>query len=116
MTTQEITKKIADLLYDEQYCNYNGNVYFDFSSYDDDSLIPYTYIDGEKELINHFWTNNDGTTISISLANGEHYDANLNELDEQTMEDMRLLDILRDVYYQTEQSWEIGDFELDFLL
>ena len=115
MNTQEIVKKLAQLLYNEEE-GYNGIVYFDWKTYDDENDIPHIIINGERVNIDEFRVNKDGTQISV-ISGDDIYTLNLttSPFTEQEYEDMGMYTLLNDVYYETDYSWEIGDFEIDFL-
>jgi len=115
MNTQEIVKKLAELLYKDDGV-YEGVVCFDWSSYDDENDIPCLIIDGKAVKIDEFQVNKDGTQISvISGCNNYILDLTVSPFTEQEYEDMGMYTLLSNVYYETDYSWEIGDFEIDFL-
>lgn len=115
MNTQEIVKKLAELLYKDEGA-YDGAVCFDWNTYDDENDIPHIIINGERVNIDEFRVNKEGTQISV-ISGDDSYTLDLvtNPFTEQEYEDMGIYTLLNDVYYETGYSWEIGDFEIDFL-
>lgn len=118
METKEIVKKIAELLYKDEGV-YNGVVCFDHSSYDNALDIPSINIDGELVLIEEFRVSKDGNIVTVIDDDGNAYTVNLDnipeEWDDEYFERIGFDTLLRDVFYETDYSWEIGDFEIDFL-
>ena len=115
MGTKEIIAKLAELLYKDEGV-YEGVVCFDHSSYDCDDDIPRLIIDGNEVLIDEFRVNTDGTEIVVISGNDMYtLDLTTSPYSEEEYEDMGMYAFLTDVYYETDYSWEIGDFELDFL-
>ena len=115
MNTQEIVKKLAELLYKDKGV-YEGVVYFDWSSYDFDEDIPNLIINNKIVKIEEFRVNKEGTEI-IVISGDDKYtlDLTTSPFTEQEYEDMGMYALLNSVYYETDYSWEIGDFEMDFL-
>lgn len=115
MKTKEIVKKLAELLHKDEGV-YEGVVYFDWSSYDLDDDIPYLIINGERIQIEEFKVNKEGNEIVV-INGDDSYTLNLDKctFTEQDFEDMGMYALLNSVYYETDYSWEIGDFEIDFL-
>ena len=120
MNTQEIVKKLAELLYKDEGV-YDGAVCFDWASYDLDEDIPYLIIKGERIKIEEFNVNKEGNIIKVLRHNDlfliDEWTLNLDEctFTEQDFEDMGMYALLNSVYYETDYSWELGDFEIDFL-
>ena len=115
METREIVKKLAELLYKDEGV-YEGVVCFDHSSYDNDDDIPRLLIDGNEVLIDEFRVNTDGTEIVVISGNDIYtLDLATSPYSEEEYEDMGMYTLLNSVYYETDYSWEIGDFEMDFL-
>lgn len=120
MNTKKIIKKLAELLYKDEGV-YDGVVCFDWASYDDENDIPYLIIKGERIKIEEFKVNKEGNIIKVLRHNDifliDEWTLNLDEctFTEQDFEDMGMYTFLNDVYYETDYSWEIGDFEMDFL-
>ena len=115
MNTQEIVKKLAELLYMENSL-YNGVIHFDWSSYEFDGDIPTLKIDNKFVKIEEFRVNKEGTEIVV-ISGNDSYTLNLttSPYTVQDYEDMGMYEFLSSVYYETDNSWEIGDFEIDFL-
>lgn len=115
METREIVKKLAELLYKDEGV-YDGAVCFDWSSYDDDEYIPHLIIGRNRVNIEEFRVNKEGTEI-IVISGDDKYtlDLTTSPFTEQEYEDMGMYSLLIDVYCETDYSWEIGDFEMDFL-
>ena len=114
MNIFDIATKLADLLNERV-------VYFDHKSYDFAEDIPHIF-DGEQRInVNGVVFNHNGTLVEIGTDNGsiyvtldrEQYEGNEDFIN--TCNEMKLIDLFRDVYYETNESWEIGDFEGDFL-
>lgn len=115
METREIVKKLAELLYKDEGV-YDGAVCFDWSSYDFDEDIPNLIINNKNVKIDEFKVNKDGTEI-IVISGDDKYtlDLTMSPFTEQDYEDMGMYTLLNSVYYETDYSWEIGDFEINFL-
>ena len=108
-------EKIAKLLNDE----YEGTICFDHSSYDDELDIPSIDVDGERVLVEQVFVNEDASVLTIVDSEGNTYTCNFNDIPEEWDDDyfceIGLDVLLRDIYYETNASYEIGDYELDFL-
>lgn len=116
MNTREQIKKLASLL--------DGKVmYFDHKSYDFAEDIPHLILDGERKNINSVSIGKDGLTMKVmttdceyslgfneDIENGDTFETIDKELKECGMDEF-----LRDIYYEHPRSWEIGDYEDDFL-
>ena len=108
MNTQEIVKKLAELLYKDEGV-YNGVVCFEED-------IPNLTIDNKIVQIEEFRVNKEGTQIAVISGNDNYIlDLTTNPFTEQEYEDMGMYTLLNSVYYETDYSWDIGDFENDFL-
>jgi hypothetical protein len=109
-------KSIADYLWANEY---DGMVYFDHSSYDLETDIPHLLIDGELVYVTKFYINRDATFLEIVDDNNNQYTTKLTDIpeewDDEYFDSMGMFELLRDVFYETEKSWEIGDYEMDFL-
>lgn len=106
---------IAELLWSNDY---NGVIYFNHKSYDDETLIPHLDIDGKRVLVDTFSINRDGSQFTIISGRDSYIldmDAIPSEWDDDYFIEIGLDTLLRDVYYETSESCEIGDYELDFL-
>lgn len=117
MKIHDYLKKIGELLYSNE--EYNGRVYFDNKSYDDENDIPCIIIDDKKVLVEEFHINEDCDFISIYDDNNNLYMLDMNaipsEWNDDYFEEIGLFNLLQDVYYETSMSYEIGDYELDFI-
>lgn len=106
---------IAELLWSN---GSSGVECFDHKSYDDETLIPHIDIDGERVLVETFLINRDGSQFTI-ISGMDSYtldmDAISSEWDDDYFIEIGLDRLLRDVYYETAESCEIGDYELDFI-
>lgn len=110
-------KLIAELLYSN---GCNGTVYFDPASYDNELDIPSLLIDSDFVWISEFHINEEGDVICIVDNYNNSYSLDFSNLS-QGMDDEYFIKIgfdslLRDVYYETKESSEIGDYELNFIL
>lgn len=115
MNTQEIVKKLAELLYKDEGV-YEGVVYFDWSAYDFDEDIPNLTIDNKIVKIEEFMVNKEGTQIVVISGNDSYIlDLTTSPFTEQEYMDMGMYTLLNSVYNETDYSNEIGDFEIDFL-
>ena len=114
MNIREQIKKVAKLL--------DGKVmYFDWKSYDFEEDIPHLIIDEVRENIEAVAINKDGTSMEI-LTKDEEIGLSFTEDEENTfesidkeLEECGMDEFLRDIYYNHPLSWEIGDYDLDFL-
>ena len=108
-------EKFAELLWNN---GCNGVECFDHKSYDDETLIPHLDIDSERVLVDTFIINRDGSQFTI-ISGDDSYtidmDAIPSEWDDDYFIEIGLDTLLRDVYYETSESCEIGDYELDFM-
>ena len=111
MSIFEITKKLANLLK-------GRTIYFDFKSYDNEECIPHIFDGGTRCNVEIVRFNENGDFIEIitkSVSMGiALYDITEEEFEEDA-NDIGLYELLTDIYYETEESLEIGDFEMDFL-
>lgn len=95
-----------------EYLNTYGydNISFDFSSYADEKDIPAITYKGERRKVCEFIPISEGT-IGLVLSPYWHIVViNINDID-----DDELLALLQDVYYETNESADVGDFEMDLL-
>ena len=114
MNIREQIKKVAELL--------EGKVmYFDWNSYDLEEDIPHLIIDGVRENIEAVAINKDGTFMEV-LTKDEEIGLDFTEDEENTfesidkeLEESGMEEFLRDIYYNHPRSWEIGDYDMDFL-
>ena len=111
MSIFEIAQKVSEL--------FKGRtIYFDFKSYDYEDDIPHIY-DGSKRCnVNCVRFNDKGDffeVITDTFACGISFnDTTEDEFDDEASE-MGLYQLLKDVYYETDDSVDLGDFESDFL-
>ena len=117
MNTREQIKKLASLLGEKV-------MYFDHKSYDFAEDIPHLIIYNKRVNIESVWidkkglkmtvTTDDNTEINFGfyedIENGDTFETIDKELEECGMDEF-----LRDIYYEHPRSWEIGDYEDDFL-
>lgn len=116
MNTREQIKKLASLLEEKV-------LYFDHKSYDFAEDIPHLIIEGERVNVESVWIDKKGLTMTITtndtefglgfyedIENGDTFETIDKELEECGMDEF-----LRDIYYEHPRSWEIGDYEDDFL-
>ena len=112
MNIREQIKKVAKLL--------DGKVmYFDWKSYDFEEDIPHLIIDGVRENIYSVVINKDGTSMEVMTNDGKFsrgfYEDEENKSIDKELEECGMDEFLRDIYYNHPLSWEIGDYDLDFL-
>ena len=116
MNTREQIKKLASLLEEKV-------MYFDHKSYDFEEDIPHLTLDGERKNISSVFISKDGLMMNVvtddceyglgfyeDIENGDTFETIDKELEECGMDEF-----LRDIYYEHPRSWEIGDYEDDFL-
>lgn len=116
MNTREQIKKLASLLEEKV-------MYFDHKSYDFEEDIPHLFLDGERVNIDSVWIDKKGLSMTIrtkdteiglgfneDIENGDTFETIDKELEECGMDEF-----LRDIYYEHPRSWDIGDYEDDFL-
>ena len=117
MKVKEIAKKIADLLYSMEHNK--GVIYFDFKSYDNPLDIPSLIIDGELIPIEEFRISENGNKIVVLDDDCNVYTLEFDKIPDEWNDDyfdeIGMFELFRDVYYETENSSEIGDYEMDFL-
>lgn len=100
----------------------NRQVWFDHKSYDFQNDIPFIIIGNKRYRVNGIQFVEEGileihlsdtilTNITINFRNflleDEEFDIELQRYE--------LGGLFRDIYYETNDSYEIGDYELDFL-
>ena len=112
MSIREQIKKVAKLL--------DGKVmYFDWKSYDFEEDIPHLIIDGVRENIYSVAINKDGTSMEVMTNDGklsrDFYEDEENKSIDKELEESGMEEFLRDIYYNHPRSWEIGDYDFDFL-
>ena len=117
MKVKEIAKKIADLLY--LWEHNKGVIYFGFKTYEDINDIPTLLIDGELIYVDEFRISKNGKKIIIIDDECNEYTLDFDnipdEWNDEYFDEIGMFELFRDVYYETENSWGIGDYEKDFL-
>lgn len=111
----EAARKLAVLLK-------GRTVFFDLKTYDDESLIPSLEENGIRNHVVSATLNSEGDFIEVQFVNGMSAGYGFYEEDGITMdmieeecEKIGMYGLLSDIYYETPESHEIGDFETDFL-
>lgn len=114
MNTREQIKKLASLLEEKV-------MYFDHKSYDFAEDIPHLILDGKRENIETVWIDKEGLTMTITTNDTEiglgftEDEENTFETIDKELEECGMEGFLRDIYYNHPRSWDIGDYEDDFL-
>ena len=114
MNTREQIKKLASLLEEKV-------LYFDHKSYDFAEDIPHLIIEGERVNVESVWIDKKGLTMTITTNDTEfglgfyEDEENTFETIDKELEECGMDEFLRDIYYEHPRSWEIGDYEDDFL-
>ena len=114
MNTREQIKKLASLLEEKV-------MYFDHKSYDFAEDIPHLTLDGERKNISSVSIGKDGLTMKVMTTDCEYTlgfyedEENTFETIDKELEECGMDEFLRDIYYEHPRSWEIGDYEDDFL-
>lgn len=115
MRITEVVKKLAELL--------NGRtIYFDLKSYSEDAEPPYLIVYGDRKIVEEVTLNKEGTYLEVSFADGSggsfdfyaENDLDIDEIEEECGE-MGIYNLLKDMYMETDESFDLGDFEQDFL-
>jgi hypothetical protein len=111
MTLFKITKKLADFLK-------GRTIYFDHKSYDFAEDIPHIFDGDKRHNVHRVRFNENGEFFEI-ITDSYACRVDLCDVSEDDFNEevnaMGLDELLHDIYYETEESWEIGDFEDDFL-
>lgn len=116
MNTREQIKKLANLL--------NGKtIHFDWKSYDFEEDIPHLILNGERVNIVSVWIDKKGQKMTITTKDteiGRGFNEDIEngvtfETIDKELEEIGMDELLRDIYYEHPRSWEIGDYENDFL-
>ena len=98
---------------------YNGMIYFDHKSYDNNRDIPHLLIDGELVYVVKFYVNRKETLMQITDDENNLYTLDLTTLpeewDDEYFDQIGMFELLQDAYYETTKSGDIGDYELNFL-
>jgi hypothetical protein len=117
MNIVEVAKKMEKLL-----CN--ETIYFDYSSYEHMDDIPCVFIHGKRWNVYSIKLEND--SIELMIDNGDdgrivtkyYYKPDkirTREVINDECKDLGMYNLLMDTYYETPYSYDIGDFETDFL-
>lgn len=120
MTNEEFrnsVRKLGKLLTAK---NGRGYVTFDPSSYDDINDIPVLLYQGVPYMVDSVQIDPKRDEMTVNLAEGPYSSImfNIEETDNENDPDFdqeNLAEIIRETYFGTEESWEIGDFE-DFIM
>ena len=116
MSIFEVAKKVGNL--------FKGRtIYFDFKSYDNKEDIPHIFDGWTRCDVECVRFNDNGDffeiltkSVSMGIALYDIEKGNLTKKEfEKGAKDIGLYDLLRDIYYETDESAELGDFEDDFL-
>ena len=114
MTTKQIAIKLAKEVIK------GGTIYFDFKSYDNQDDVPHIFINGERFDVEYVKLSKYGDYMECSgdyKGTGVDYTFGISfiETTEEKLEKMNVPALLHDMYYETDESFELGDFECDFL-
>ena len=121
MTHKEIAIKLALLT----NCK---TITFDHKSYDDANDIPHLMIGGVRFNVETATFHKDGSFLDVSgsteinpcshagmgITFVEDEDLTAEMIEEECKE-MGMYELFSDIYYETNESGDIGDFEIDFL-
>ena len=95
---------------------------FDFKSYDDDNDIPHIYINGSRFNVDTAYFDDDKLIIITTDLYFRSFSINYKYCGEKSLKDFNddlscigVDRLIRDMYYETEESYVIGDFETEFL-
>jgi hypothetical protein len=115
MNIIEVAKMLGEFLKGE-------TIYFDLASYSADAEPPFLIVDNKREIVESATLNKEGTFLVVEFANGGGAGFGFYEEDGLTIDDiekecgeMGIYQLLKDMYYETDESFDIGDFEQDFL-
>lgn len=103
---------LADLLYNN---GYNGIICFDDINYDNEEDIPHLWVNGNLFIVASFKIDKKGVIVEVWNEENESISIDLNKHDYEYYDNIGLFTLFQDVYYETKESWEIGDYEMDFL-
>ena len=107
----------------------NGKtITFDHKSYDDTNDIPHLMVDGIRFNVETAKFNEYGKFLEVTGSTNMNpcslagmgitfvEDENLTaEMIEEECKEMGMYELFSDIYYETNESNDIGDFEIDFL-
>lgn len=114
MNIREQIKKLASLLEEKV-------MYFDWKSYDKVDYIPHLTLNGTRENIKFVTIAKDGTFMEVITEDAKiafdftENEENTFETIDKELEECGMEGFLMDIYYNHPRSWEIGDYEDDFL-
>ena len=125
MHTVELIKKVSDYVQENEKTD---TVIFDFDTYENKEDIPHVVYDGEIRYVQKVRFGKSGKSVRLYYASdtsrspashglmffrADRVKVSQDELDKK-MAELRMPDILRDVYYSTRASWLTGEFEACF--
>jgi hypothetical protein len=120
MSIIDEAKKLGTLLNER-------TIFFDHKSYDDLNDIPHIFMDGKRYDVDSATFHADGTALELDLIDKSNWsvsgigigfyedDGVTTEMIEKECMEMGLDTLFRDIYYETPESYTIGDYETDFL-
>ena len=109
MNIIEVAKMLGEFLKGE-------TIYFDLASYSADAEPPFLVVDNKREIVESATLNKEGTFLVVEFANGGSAKFGFYEGERLPIDDiMGIYRLLKDMYYETDESFDIGDFEQDFL-
>lgn len=115
MNIIDIAKKLGEFLKGE-------TIIFDLMSYSEDAERPYLIVDGERQNVVETTLNVQGTLLEVEFSDGSCGSFSFYEEEGDTIDDiekecreMGIYQLLKDMYYETDGSFDIGDFEQYFL-
>jgi hypothetical protein len=114
MTTKQIAIKLAKEILKGRI------IYFDYKSYDNQEDYPHIIVNGERYDIDSVKLSKHGEYMECNgdyKGTGVDYTFGISfiELTEDELEEIGIPALLHDIYYETDESVELGDFEDDFL-
>lgn len=120
MSIIDEAKKLGTLLNER-------TIFFDHKSYDELEDIPHIFVDGKRYDVDNATFNADGTFLELSVIDKTNWSVSgfgigfyedectsLEKIERACMK-MGLDTLFRDIYYETPESYTIGDYETDFL-
>jgi len=99
----KIYLKLRAFLAENGYIN---GVSFDVRTYDNEEDIPHITHNGERRKVSFFSARGKETIFVVLSPYWHEVVNNINYMDTD-----ELLNLLRDVYYELNESYEIGDFD-----
>lgn len=111
MNTFAVAQKLCKLLK-------GRTIHFDFKSYDNEEDIPQISDGGKWYKVRYVRFNDEGDYFEI-ITDTFGCGIGFNDITEEEFNkganEIGLYDLLSNVYYETDESVELGDFEDDFL-